>query len=239
MKLLIVEDEPRTGQFLSRGLKESGFVVDIARNGPDGLHLASEIPYDLVLLDVGLPGMDGWAVLEELRRSSEAPVMFLTARDRVEDRVKGLELGADDYLVKPFAFSELLARIRTLLRRGRRRSSPGDAEELRIADLEVDVLRHRIQRAGQRLQLTAREFVLLVVFMRRAGEVLSRTRIAELAWDMNFDSDTNVVDVAVRRLRAKIDDPFPVKLLHTLRGVGYVMEDRSGAARETEGEAAA
>jgi two-component system copper resistance phosphate regulon response regulator CusR len=226
MKLLVVEDEPKTAEFLRKGLSESGFVVDVARNGADGLHCASSASYDLVLLDVGLPGVDGWEVLRELRRHHETPVMFLTARDRVEDRVKGLELGADDYLIKPFAFSELLARIRTLLRRGRVR----EPEQLRVADLEVDLLRHRIVRGQKRIQLTAKEFLLLVLFMRRAGEVLSRTLIAEQVWDMNFDSDTNVVDVAVRRLRSKIDDPFPVKLLHTLRGVGYVLEERPADA---------
>jgi two-component system copper resistance phosphate regulon response regulator CusR len=238
MKLLVIEDEPKTGEFLRKGLSESGFVVDIARNGVDGLHLAREGGYDLVLLDVTLPGMDGWHVLKQLRRDSETPVMFLTARDRVEERVKGLELGADDYLVKPFAFSELLARVRTLLRRPRRGAGPIEPEQLRAGDLEVDVLRHKVRRGDRRIQLTAKEFLLLLLFMRRQGEVLSRTLIAEQVWDMNFDSDTNVVDVAVRRLRAKIDDPFTTKLLHTLRGVGYVLEAREdepvagGAERE-------
>jgi len=222
MRLLIVEDEPKTGDYLHKGLSENGFVVDVARNGIDGQHLALSGEYDLVLLDVGLPGADGWQVLEAIRAKKQTPVMYLTARDRVDDRVKGLELGADDYLIKPFAFSELLARIRGLLRRGKAR----EPEQIRIGDLEVDLLRHKVLRAGARIDLTAKEFALLALLARRQGEVLSRTLIAEQVWDMNFDSDTNVVDVAVRRLRAKIDDPFPVKLVHSIRGIGYVLEER-------------
>jgi len=222
MRLLIVEDEPKTGDYLQKGLSENGFVVDVARNGIDGQHLALNVDYDLVVLDVGLPGRDGWGVLEAIRARKQIPVMYLTARDRVDDRVKGLELGADDYLIKPFAFSELLARIRGLLRRGKTR----EPEQIRIGDLEVDLPRHKVLRAGQRIDLTAKEFALLALLARRQGEVLSRTLIAEQVWDMNFDSDTNVVDVAVRRLRAKIDDPFPVKLVHTIRGIGYVLEER-------------
>lgn len=223
MRLLIIEDEPKTGDYLHKGLSENGFVVDVARNGTDGLHLALNGDYDLVVLDVGLPGIDGWGVLQAVRSKKQTPVMYLTARDRVDDRVKGLELGADDYLIKPFAFSELLARIRSLLRRGKSR----DPDQIRVGDLDVDLLRHKVLRAGTRVDLTAKEFALLALLARRQGEVLSRTLIAEQVWDMNFDSDTNVVDVAVRRLRAKIDDPFPVKLVHTIRGIGYVMEERA------------
>jgi two-component system, OmpR family, copper resistance phosphate regulon response regulator CusR len=222
VKILIIEDEPKTIDYLKKGLSEAGFVVDAAQNGPDGLHLAQTGEYVLIILDVMMPGLDGWAVLQELRRSKETPVLFLTAKDRVEDRVRGLEMGADDYLVKPFAFSELLARVRTLLRRGQ----PKRADVLRVADLELDPLRRRVQRGAQRIELSAKEFLLLHLLMQREGEVLSRTLIAEQVWDMNFDSDTNVVDVAVRRLRAKVDDPFPTKLIHTLRGVGYVLELR-------------
>ena len=223
MKILVVEDEPKTGTYLKQGLVEAGFVVDLATNGLDGLHLASTESYDLAILDVMLPGIDGWQVLQGMRRAGkEMPVLFLTARDQVEDRVKGLELGADDYLVKPFAFSELLARVRTLLRRGRVK----EAESLSIADLELDVLKRRAIRAGQRIDLTAKEFALLELFLRRQGEVLARSFIASQVWDMNFDSDTNVVEVAIRRLRAKVDDDFTPKLIHTLRGMGYVMEIR-------------
>ena len=188
----------------------------------DGLHLALTGAYDIIVLDVTLPGKDGWSVLRELRQSQQTPVIFLTARDKIEDRVKGLELGADDYLVKPFAFSELLARIRTLLRRGKIQQP----DILNIADLELDPIRRRATRGSSRIDLTAKEFSLLHLFLRRQGEVLSRTFIAEQVWDMNFDSDTNVVEVAIRRLRAKIDDSFNKKLLHTIRGMGYVMEER-------------
>jgi two-component system copper resistance phosphate regulon response regulator CusR len=222
MKVLIIEDEAKTGGYLCKGLAENGFVVDLARNGVDGLHLAATGDYAVIVLDVMLPGMDGWSVLRELRKARDTPVIFLTARDEVEDRVKGLELGADDYLVKPFAFSELLARLRTLLRRGRN----VQAEVLSIADLELDPVRRRVARGAARIDLTAKEFALLHLLMRRQGEVLSRTFIAEQVWDMNFDSDTNVVEVAIRRLRAKMDDPFERKLLHTVRGMGYVLEER-------------
>ncbi|OIP12853.1 MAG: DNA-binding response regulator, partial [Betaproteobacteria bacterium CG2_30_59_46] len=207
---------------LRKGLTENGFVVDLVRNGVDGLHLAVTGDYAVIVLDVMLPGMDGWSVLRELRKARDTPVIFLTARDEVEDRVKGLELGADDYLVKPFAFSELLARLRTLLRRGRN----VQAEVLSSADLELDPVRRRVMRGAARIDLTAKEFSLLHLLMRRQGEVLSRTFIAEQVWDMNFDSDTNVVEVAIRRLRAKMDDPFERKLLHTVRGMGYVLEER-------------
>jgi two-component system, OmpR family, copper resistance phosphate regulon response regulator CusR len=222
MKILIIEDEPKTGKYLRRGLTEAGFVVDAAEDGRDGLHLALTENYALVVLDVMLPGIDGWQVLREMRRAGkQLPVLFLTARDHVDDRVKGLELGADDYLVKPFAFSELLARVRTLLRRG---SVVQTIEHLTAADLVLDLLHHRVTRGGRRIDVTAKEFALLELLMRRQGEVLPRSLIASQVWDMNFDSDTNVIDVAVRRLRAKIDDDFGVKLIRTVRGMGYVLE---------------
>jgi two-component system copper resistance phosphate regulon response regulator CusR len=221
MKILIVEDEPKAGDYLKQGLSEAGFVVDLARDGPDGMHAALTEDYDLVVLDVMLPGVDGWTIVAAIRRAGrDVPVLFLTARDQVEDRVKGLELGADDYLVKPFAFSELLARVRTLLRRGKVK----EAEVLRIADLELDPLRRRVTRSGTRIDLTAKEFALLELLLRRQGEVLPRSLIASQVWDMNFDSDTNVIEVAVRRLRAKIDDGFEPKLIRTVRGMGYVLE---------------
>jgi two-component system copper resistance phosphate regulon response regulator CusR len=223
MKILIVEDEPKTGDYLKQGLTEAGFSVDLARDGHDGLHLALTESHDLAILDVMLPGKDGWAVLAGIRRAGkDLPVMFLTARDAVDDRVKGLELGADDYLVKPFAFSELLARVRTLLRRGSKSTA---TEFLRAADLELDLLRRRVSRAGQRIDLTAKEFALLELLLRRQGEVLPRSLIASQVWDMNFDSDTNVIEVAMRRLRAKVDDAFEPKLIRTVRGMGYVLED--------------
>src|SRR3989338_8514852 len=213
MKLLVVEDEQKTGDYLKQGLVEAGFVVDLARDGGDGLHLGETGDYDLAILDVMLPKLDGWQVLAGLRRARrEMPVLFLTARDHVEDRVKGLELGADDYLVKPFAFAELLARVRTLLRRGSRNHEP---QHLRAADLELDLLRRRVSRGGRHIDLTAKEFALLELLLRRQGEVLPRSLIASQIWDMNFDSDTNVIEVAVRRLRANIDDGFDVKLIRT------------------------
>jgi two-component system copper resistance phosphate regulon response regulator CusR len=223
MRILIIEDEKKTAAYLRKGLAENGFVVDVADNGEDGLALAQTEEFDLIILDVMLPRLDGWSVMKALRtRHIEVPVLFVTARDAVDDRVKGLELGADDYLVKPFAFSELLARVRSVLRRGPERKP----EILRIADLEIDLLRRRALRGGQRLVLTPKEFTLLSLLARRSGEVMTRTLIAEQVWDMNFDSDTNVVDVAVRRLRAKVDDPYDKKLIYTVRGVGYVLEDR-------------
>jgi two-component system copper resistance phosphate regulon response regulator CusR len=221
MKILIVEDEQKTGDYLKQGLSEAGFVVDLVRDGLDGMHLALTDDYDLVVLDVMLPGLDGWQVLQRIRQGGkQMPVLFLTARDQVEDRVKGLELGADDYLVKPFAFSELLARVRTLLRRGKTK----EQDMLQVADLELDLLRRRVTRAGKRIDLTAKEFALLELLLRRQGEVLPRSLIASQVWDMNFDSDTNVIEVAMRRLRAKIDDDFEPKLIRTLRGMGYVLE---------------
>jgi two-component system copper resistance phosphate regulon response regulator CusR len=223
VKILVVEDERKTAAYLRKGLSESGYVVDVCAEGVDGLHAALTADYDLIILDVMLPGRDGWSILNTLRqKNKEVPVLFLTARDAVADRVKGLELGADDYLVKPFAFSELLARVRTILRRG----SARHPENIQVSDLEIDLLRHRASRGGQRLDLTPKEFQLLALLARKTGEALSRTLIAEQVWDMNFDSDTNVVDVHVRRLRAKVDDPFARKLIHTVRGLGYVLEER-------------
>ena len=222
MHILIVEDERKTREYLQKGLGESGYVVDTAADGVDGLHLALTGEYDLVILDVMLPGADGRQVLRALRREKPTPVVFLTARDELEDRVGGLELGADDYLVKPFAFAELLARVRTVLRRG----APREPEVLKIADLEVDVIRRRARRGEDRINLTNQEFALLSLLARRMGEVLSRSYITSQVWDINFDTDTNVVEVAVRRLRAKLDDPYPRKLVHTVRGMGYVLEDR-------------
>jgi two-component system copper resistance phosphate regulon response regulator CusR len=222
MKILVVEDEQKTGDYLRQGLMEAGFVVDLARDGLDGLHLALTDAYDLAILDVMLPGIDGWQVLQGIRRAGQdMPLLFLTARDDVQDRVKGLELGADDYLVKPFAFSELLARVRTLLRRGGKVREP---ECLRAADLELDLMRRRVTRSGKKISLTSKEFSLLELLLRRQGEVLPRSLIASQVWDMNFDSDTNVIDVAIRRLRVKVDDDFEPKLIRTVRGMGYVLE---------------
>jgi two-component system copper resistance phosphate regulon response regulator CusR len=221
MRILLIEDETKTAAFLAKGLQEAGYTVQIARDGETGLELALATRYELLVVDVMLPKKDGWAVVEELRGGGvRTPILFLTARDTVRDRVKGLELGADDYLVKPFAFSEFLARVRSLLRR-----SPAREEtHLRVEDLDVDTRRHKAVRAGVALNLTAKEFLLLAHLVRSAGEVVSRTEIAEQVWDINFETDTNVVDVMVRRLRAKVDDPFKTKLIQTVRGVGYVLK---------------
>ncbi len=228
MKLLVVEDEVKTGEYLRQGLTEAGFVVDLATNGQDGQHLALMEAYELIVLDVMLPDVDGWRILQALRAAgNQVPVLFLTARDSVADRVKGLELGADDYLVKPFAFSELLARVRTLLRRG---ASPVALERIQIADLVLDLARRRATRAGRKIVLTSKEFSLLELLARRRGEVLPRSLIASQVWDMNFDSDSNAIDVAIRRLRAKIDDDFEIKLIQTVRGMGYVLENPEDAA---------
>lgn len=220
MRILVVEDEAKTADYLHKGLSESGYLVEVALNGLDGQHLVQECEFDLIILDVMLPGLDGWQLLQIIRRKWQTPVLFLTARDAIEDRVKGLELGADDYLVKPFSYAELLARVRTLLRRGPAR----EVEQFQIADLHVDLLKRKVTRGGERLPLTNKEFALLHLLLSREGEVLSRTLIASLVWQMNFDSDTNVVDVAIRRLRAKVDDPYPIKLIHTVRGMGYMMD---------------
>ncbi|KDD20757.1 heavy metal response regulator transcription factor [Bordetella bronchiseptica] len=223
MRILVIEDEPKLADYLHKGLSEQSHIVDVARDGINGRHLALEGDYELVILDVMLPDIDGFAVLAALRAAARnTPVLMLTARDRVEDRVRGLEGGADDYLVKPFAFSELLARVHALQRRGRSQEST----LLRLADLELDLASRKAQRAGRRLDLTAKEFSLLALLLRRQGQVLSRTTLAEQVWDMNFDSDTNVIDVAIRRLRGKLDDPYEAKLLHTVRGMGYVLESR-------------
>jgi len=221
MRILVIEDEPKTAAFISKGLGENGFIVVIAARGDEGLSLARTESFDAIILDISLPVLDGFTILAALRESSSAiPVICLTARDTVSERVRGLELGAEDYLIKPFSFSELLARLRTILRRGVLNVD----RIIRVADLEIDLPRLRATRAGQRLDLTAKEFNLLTLLVRRQGEVLSRTVIAEEVWDVNFDSDTNVVEVAIRRLRKKIDEPFAQKLVHTVRGVGYVFD---------------
>lgn len=223
MRILIVEDEIKTADYLKKGLSSSGFVVDTAHNGEDGLFLAREHPYDLIVLDVMLPKYTGFEVIAQLRQSNQSvKVLFLTARDDIEDRVKGLELGADDYLIKPFAFSELLARVRTLLRRQENISAVGN--KLSYLDLKIDLLKHKAYRGDKALDLTPKEFTLLVLFVQKQGQVLSRIFISERVWDINFDSDTNVVDVTIRRLRQKIDDGFERKLIHTVRGMGYMLE---------------
>ncbi|MDP3653306.1 MAG: heavy metal response regulator transcription factor [Rhodoferax sp.] len=223
MRILIVEDEAKFADHIKQALVEIGYVVDIARDGVEGKNMALEGSYDLMLLDVMLPGVDGFGVLQELRERRGFPIILLTARDSVEDRVMGLNMGADDYVIKPVALPELLARVQALLRRGHAQ----DLAVLRLGDLQLDLVKHRATRSGTRLDLSAQDFKLLALFLRRQGQVQSRTVVAEQIWDMNFDCDSNVVDVAVRRLRQKIDDPFPVKLLHTVRGVGYVMETRA------------
>lgn len=221
MTILVIEDDQKTGDYLKKGLRESGYAVDLARNGIDGLHLAMEQSYELVILDVMMPGLDGWTVMQSLHSKQDMPVIFLTARDHVDDRIRGLQLGADDYLVKPFSFTELVLRIRTLLRRGIRR----DADIYQVADLQLDTVRHKITRQNLPIVLTSKEFMLLHLLIKHQGEALSRTIIASQVWDMNFDSDTNVVDVAVKRLRAKLDAPFEKKLIHTVRGVGYMFAE--------------
>jgi two-component system copper resistance phosphate regulon response regulator CusR len=221
MRILVIEDEAKAGEYLLNGLTEAGYVVDFAANGIDGLHMAQEMRYDLILLDVMMPEMDGWTVMQKLGARTNTPVLFLSARGTLEDRLKGLDLGADDYLVKPFSFAELLARIRIILRRGQ----PQKQEEvLEIGDLRIDVPKRRVERGGLRITLTNKEFNLLHFFAQNQGQVLSRALIASRVWDMNFDSDTNVVDVAVRRLRQKIDEPFATRLIHTVHGVGYRCE---------------
>jgi two-component system copper resistance phosphate regulon response regulator CusR len=221
MRILVVEDEKKTAAFLAKGLREAGFAVDLARDGETGLEQARATKFDLLIVDIMLPRKDGWELVAELRGDRvRTPILFLTARDSVRDRVKGLELGADDYLVKPFAFSELLARVRSVLRR----APQGQAEHLSIDDLEIDMGRHKATRSGIPLNLTPKEFLLLAYLVSSAGEVVSRAEIAEHVWDIGFKTDTNVVDVVIRRLRAKVDDPFKTKLIHTIRGVGYVLK---------------
>jgi two-component system, OmpR family, copper resistance phosphate regulon response regulator CusR len=225
MRALVIEDEPKTAAYLRQGFSENGFTVEVCTNGSSGLHQALTVDNDIIILDVLLPQFDGWAILAAIRKAGkQTPVLFLTARDTVHDKVKGLELGADDYLVKPFDFSELLARVRTILRRGPARQE----DVLQVADLQLDLRRRKATRSGTRLDLTAKEFALLQLLVQRRGEPLSRTLIAEQVWDINFDSDSNVLEVAIRRLRSKLDDPFPIKLIHTVRGVGYVLEERTG-----------
>lgn len=222
MRLLVVEDENKTADYLRQGLSEAGFQVSLARNGLDGHHLAMTEEFDVIILDIMLPDIDGWRILQSLREAGQTtPVLFLTARDSVDDRVKGLELGADDYLIKPFAFVEVLARVRSLLRRTQ---TPIANEEMQVADLELDVRKRRVVRAGKRINLSHKEFCLLELLVRRRGEVLPRSIIASQVWDMNFDSDTNVIDVAIRRLRSRIDDDFEPKLIHTVRGMGYKLD---------------
>jgi two-component system, OmpR family, copper resistance phosphate regulon response regulator CusR len=224
LKILVIEDEPKAADYLRQGLTESGYTVEVAHNGTDGLHAAATGDHDLLILDVMLPGIDGFAVLSALRTSKQTPVLMLTARGKTDDKVRGFDLGADDYLVKPFQFPELLARVRALLKRGQ----PIAADPiLRVGDLEIDAVRHRATREGQRIDLSAKEFALLSLLAQKTGEVLSRTQIASLVWDIHFDSDSNVVEVAMRRLRAKVDEPFAEKLIHTVRGVGYVLEHRA------------
>ena len=229
MKLLIIEDDVKTGDYLRKGLRESGYSVDLSRNGTDGMRMALNNTYDLVLLDVTLPGIDGWQIMPALREKGDVRVLFLTARDQLSDRIRGLELGADDYLVKPFSFTELVLRIRTLLRRG----TAKEADVYQVDDLKLDVLRRKVTRDSLEITLTNKEFLLLHLLVRRQGEAVSRSVIASEVWNMNFDSDTNVVDVAVKRLRAKIDRPFATPLIHTVRSIGYAFGDGPGSAGET------
>lgn len=220
MKLLVVEDDPKAARFLKKGLGEEGFVVDVCHDGEQGLHAALSGQYGLMVLDVMLPTLDGWGIIEEMRaRACDTPVLMLTALDSVTHRIRGLSNGADDYLVKPFAFGELTARIRAVLRR---RSGISD-QALRFEDLVVDAKRGFAERSGRILDLTPKELQLLELLLLHQGEILTRTYIAEAVWEMSFDGDSNVIDVNIRRLRAKADDPFERKLIHTVRGRGYVL----------------
>jgi len=217
MRILLVEDEQKTGDYLKQGLSEAGYITDWVTDGLTGKHQALSEEYDLIILDVMLPKLDGWNIINDIRKSGKSmPILFLSARDQIDDRVKGLELGADD-----FAFAELLARIKSLLRRGQQKE---DSNLITIADLELDLRKRRVTRAGQRIDLTAKEFALMELFMRRRGEILPRALIASQIWDMNFDSDTNVVEVAIKRLRNKVDSNFTPKLIQNIRGMGYVLE---------------
>ncbi len=222
MRLLLIEDEPGVAAFVQRGLREASYAVDLSNNGTEGLDLARRENYDLIVLDLMLPGKDGFAVLRELRdRGIQTPVICLTARDTVDDRVRGLDLGADDYLAKPFSFAELLARIRALLRRGQKVA----ANPIVVGDLTVDIVARHVERAGKRIELSQREFALLEYLARNHGQILSRTMILEHVWDMQQDPLTNVVDVHITRLRRKIDQGFAQPLIHTIRGVGYVLRE--------------
>lgn len=225
MKVLIIEDERKTADYLCQGLTEQGWTVDVAHDGIDGQHLAVNYDFDVVVLDVMLPGLSGFDILRSMRAVKNTPVIMLTARDGVDDRINGLREGADDYLIKPFSFLELLARLQALTRRGRAQ----EQTLLRVGELSIDLIRRKVVRAGQRIDLSAKEFALLELLARHQGEILTKTAIAEMVWDMNFDSNTNVVEVAIKRLRAKIDAPFASALLHTIRGMGYVLEERDGA----------
>ncbi|KIO36696.1 heavy metal response regulator transcription factor [Shewanella sp. cp20] len=222
MRILVIEDESKIGDYLKKGLEEAGYTISLCRNGLDGYHCAISEYFDLIILDVMLPDMNGWQILEKIRlNNSNIPVMFLTAKDSLEDKINGLESGADDYLVKPFAFAELLARVKTLLRRGTKQLQ---SDILAVDTLKLDIAKRRASREQLKLHLTNKEFSLLELLVRHQGEVLTRAFIASQVWDMNFDSDTNVIDVAIRRLRAKVDDPFAVKLIHTVRGMGYKLD---------------
>lgn len=223
MRILIIEDEIKTANYLSKGLSENNYIVDVAYDGIDGLYQANQLIYDLIILDIMLPKLDGWSVIKTIRESNpETRVLILTACDSLDDKVKGLNFGADDYLIKPFAFSEILARVRSLLRR----TTTQKNEIINIADIRLNILKFKVERGNIRIDLTVKEFNLLVFFIQHYGEILSRTLIAEMVWDINFECDTNVIDVAIRRLRQKIDEPFEKKLIHTVRGLGYVFEER-------------
>jgi two-component system copper resistance phosphate regulon response regulator CusR len=220
MRILVVEDEKRIADFLSRGLESAGYAVDVAHTGASAIDMVHAAEYDLVILDLGLPDMDGMTVLGKIRnRKVTPPVLILSARDAVDDRVKGLEGGADDYLVKPFAFVELLARVRVRLKRGQ--PTP---ERLLVGDLSLDCIRRKVTRAGENVELAPKEFGILEYLMRNRGRPLSRTMIVEHVWDMDYDGLTNIVDVYIRHLRSKIDDKWPQKMIQTVRGIGYMLD---------------
>jgi two-component system, OmpR family, copper resistance phosphate regulon response regulator CusR len=228
MRILVVEDEKRIADFLSRGLESGGYTVDVAGDGARALELVHATEYDLVILDLGLPDMDGMAVLKKIRtRKTSPPVLILSARDAVDDRVKGLENGADDYLVKPFAYVELLARVRVLLRRGQ--PTP---ERLQVGDLALDCIRRRVTRGGENIELAPKEFSILEYLMRNRGRPLSRTMIVEHVWDMDYDGLTNIVDVYIRHLRSKIDEKWPDKMIQTVRGIGYMLDSAERPAEK-------